>query len=485
MQKSYTRSFLINQGEKMIKWAEEELKGLDLKDARLNARCIKLLDTLGANPQASIPGAIGKSWSETIAAYRLLSHEKVTCEKVMYPHTCSTKKRARGEKVVLALQDTTELDYSSHQAKEGIGPLNSEKHQGLLLHPTLLVTPEQVPLGLLDDYTWYRKQVGKKGSHKYEKIEDKESQRWLESYRKSQQLAEELSETQIINISDREGDIYEMFLEYQRNAGKKRSDYIIRACQNRCIVPSENQEEGIRKLWDLLRHSQEKGEIEFDTPAGRGKKSRKVVQSIRSMTLTLKPPQSRRAPINLESVQVRAVLAEEIQTPEGEEPVTWLLLTSLEVEDFKKSREVICYYLCRWMIERFFYVVKQGCKIEELHLQKEDSLGLCLRFYLIIAWRVLYLTMLGRQLPNLSCEAVFEEYEWKAIYVFVKQKPPPTQAPSLDEMIRLVASLGGFLNRKGDGFPGSKTVWIGLQRSIDITRAWIAFNKIKIENTYV
>ena len=162
--------------------------------------------------------------------------------------------------------------------------------------------------------------------------------------------------------------------------------------------------------------------------------------------------------------------------------MTWLLLTGLEVRDFEMAQQVISYYLCRWQIERFFYVLKKGCRIEELHLQRRREFGLCLRFYMIIAWRILYLTMSGRQLPNLNCEALFEDYEWKAIYVFVNQKPPPAQAPSLDEMIRLIASLGGFLNRKGDGFPGSKTIWIGMQRSIDITRAWIAFHKIKTED---
>lgn len=467
----------------MIGWAKEELSGLDLEDARLTSRCIRLVETLGSNPQASIPAAVGKSWSETLACYRLLSNEKVTLGKVMGPHIQSTINRARKEKTVLGIQDTTEVDYSGHGAKEGIGPLNTENHQGLLLHPTVLVTPDQVPLGILKDHSWYRTELDKNGSHKQREIEDKESYRWLESYRKTQWLAESCPETQVINISDREGDIYEIFMEYEKNEGKVRCEYIIRGCQNRCLIGEA--EDSAEKLWERLRGSPVLGEVEFHTPAGRGKKSRRVMQTIQAQEVTLRSPQSRRPRVDLPSVRVRVVLAEEVNPPEGEEPVTWLLLTSLSVDNFAAARQVISYYLCRWQIERFFFVLKKGCTVEELHLQNERSLQLCLRFYMIIAWRILYLTMLGRNMPNLGCELLFEDFEWKAIYVFVRRQPPPLHPPSLDEMIRLIASLGGFLNRKGDGFPGSQTIWIGLQRSIDITTAWLTFNEIKIGHTYV
>jgi len=465
-----------------MKWAEEELLGLDLKDKRLNRRCIKILNDLSQTPQQSIP-SVCKSWSETISAYRLFSNEKVTAKKVIAGHIESSKKRAKEEKVILCLQDTTELNYSSHRCKKGIGPLNSQHHRGLLFHPTVMVTPDQLCLGLLDDYTWYREALDKGQNHHGKALEDKESARWLESYRHTQRFAKEAPETRVINISDREGDIYEFFLEYQNVKDEPLCDYIIRAAQNRSLHSEEPNRSD--KLWEYVEQSPILGYLEFDTPAGRGKKSRHVTQSLQAVEVSFKSPQSRRPRVKLPSVKVRAVLAKEIDPPMGEDAVTWLLLTSMEVGSLEEAHQIIKYYLCRWQVERFFLVLKEGCKIEELHLQEEQNLNVCLRFYMIVAWRVLYLTMLGRSVPQMSCEAVFEEYEWKAIYVFIKRENPPDKPPLLQEMIRLIARLGGFLNRKGDKEPGLKAMWIGLQRSMDITQAWVAFNQLKFGNTYV
>lgn len=456
-----------------MNWVEEELLDLDLKDKRLNKRCVTLLKLLSHSPQQSIP-SVCKSWAETLSAYRLFSNKKVSAKKVIAGHIESTKRRATEEKVVLCLQDTTELDYSNHRSKKGIGPLNSQLHRGLLFHPTLVVTPDQLCLGLLDDYTWYRQTLDKGQNHHSKPLEDKESARWLESYRHSQRLAQEIPHTQVINISDREGDIYEFFLEHQSVVDKPFCDYIIRAAQNRSLETEDPNQNN--KLWRAVEQSPVLGYLEFDTPAGRGKVSRHVTQTLQAVEVTLKSPQSRRPRVKLPSVKVTAVLAREVEPPIGEDAVSWLLLTSMKVTNLEEGHQIIKYYLCRWQIERFFLVLKEGCKIEELHLQEEQSLNVCLRFYMIVAWRVLYLTMLGRAVPQMSCDAVFEEYEWKAIYVFIKRESPPDKPPLLQEMVRLIASLGGFLNRKRDKEPGLKAMWIGLQRSMDITQAWLAFS---------
>lgn len=129
------------------------------------------------------------------------------------------------------------------------------------------------------------------------------------------------------------------------------------------------------------------------------------------------------------------------------------------------------WYLCRWQIELFFKILKSGCKVEELQLETIERLEPALALYLIIAWRVLYLTMLGRTCPELPCDAVFAEEEWHAVYIVTHRQPPPDTPPSLNEMVRMVASFGGFLNRKGDGFPGAETLWIGLTRCHDFVIA--------------
>ncbi len=168
---------------------------------------------------------------------------------------------------------------------------------------------------------------------------------------------------------------------------------------------------------------------------------------------------------------VTALLADEEQPPTGTEPVRWLLLTSLDINSPERAIEVLNYYLCRWEIELFFRVFKGGCQVEALQLESLERLEPALALYLIIAWRVLYLMRLGRQCPDMPCDAVFDEAEWRAVYLVTQQRQPPTQPPPLAEMVAMVASLGGHLGRKGDGPPGAKTIWIGLQRAQDFALA--------------
>lgn len=129
------------------------------------------------------------------------------------------------------------------------------------------------------------------------------------------------------------------------------------------------------------------------------------------------------------------------------------------------------WYLCRWQIEVYFRVLKSGCRIEQLQLQTRERLEAALALYLIVAWRVLYLMMVGRNSPELPCDVVFTTEEWEAVYLVTQRKKPPRQPPSLGEILVLVARLGGFLARKGDGPPGPKSIWIGLQRVRDFVAA--------------
>lgn len=185
--------------------------------------------------------------------------------------------------------------------------------------------------------------------------------------------------------------------------------------------------------------------------------------------MTLKAPA--RPDRTLPEVSVTALLASEINPPPGEAPLRWLLLTNLPVENAAQALEKLSWYLCRWQVEVYFKILKSGCKIEALQLETRERLEPALAFYMIIAWRVLFLTHLGRDCPELPCDAVFAEEEWQAVYLVTQRQPPPTEPPTLDTMVRMVAGLGGFLNRKGDGFPGPQTMWIGLQRAADFVLA--------------
>jgi len=141
----------------------------------------------------------------------------------------------------------------------------------------------------------------------------------------------------------------------------------------------------------------------------------------------------------------------------------------LPIETAEQAAEKLAWYLCRWQIEIYFRILKSGCKVEEMQLQTLERLEPALAFYKIIAWRVLYLTMLGRECPELSCNLVFADEEWQAIYIVVKRQPPPADPPSLDTMVRMVAGFGGFL------LPGLAALAVRGRRACYLKRArdWV------------
>jgi hypothetical protein len=441
---------------------EEELSGIDLGDERRNRRAQRVLGQFGAKPSASILAACG-GWKETRAAYRLLGHERVTAASVLAPHIACTQERLRAHARVLCIQDTTELDYTSKKARmEGLGPLNYETRWGLYLHPTLAVTPDRVPLGLLDLHSWARApgSLGQ-GKEANRSLEEKESVRWVDGFAQVNALAEQLPETRLTYIADREGDLYDLFVEAP--CPESGADWLIRGqYHDRRLTDG-------RTLREALAAAPVLTTIAFTRPAGHGKPARPVEQQLKAVRVTLKAP--RRPDRALSDVTVTALLATEVNPPPGEDPVEWLLLTNLPVDTPAQALEKIAWYLCRWQVEVFFKILKSGCKIERLQLEKRERLEPALAFYMIVAWRVLLLTHLGRACPELPCNVVFDEAEWKAVYLVTQRQDPPQEPPSLDTMIRLVASLGGFLNRKSDGFPGPQTLWIGLQRAADFALA--------------
>jgi hypothetical protein len=437
-----------------------ELETIKLGDQRLNERARQVLADLGAQPGASIPGACG-GWPETKAAYRLFDHDRVGPQEVLEPHYACSEQRLGEHPLVLCIQDTSELDYTGKSDIKGLGPLNYETRRGLYLHPTLAVTPERVSLGVLDAWLWAR-EPGSLGQDKdsHRPIEEKESIRWLEGYQRVCELQARVPETRLVYTADREADIYEVFAEryLAQQAQRPCAEWLIRCEHDRKLSDG-------RKLWQAAAEAPVLTQVEFDMPATDKRKARHIVQTLQAVPVTLKAPY--RPGERLPDVEVTALLAKEVDPPAGEEPITWLLLTSVSIDTAEQALEVLQWYLCRWQIEVFFRILKSGCKVEELQLEHIERLEPALAFYMIIAWRVLYLTMLGRTCPELPCNVVFADEEWQAVYIVAKREAPPEVPPSLNDMIRMVAGFGGFLNRKGDGFPGPQTLWIGLQRTRD------------------
>jgi transposase Tn5 family protein/transposase-like protein len=466
----------------MQAWIEAETQGADFGDERLDERYRMILDQLSDKPSLSIPAAC-PGLANATATYRFCDNVKTDAASVLRPHRAATLERVRAERVVITAQDTTQIDLTRKQERVG-GPLNDTAHWGLYVHPVLAMTPQRVPLGVLDATMWSRdaKELEKSSKQRRRErrikpFEEKESCRWLRGFETACRAATEAPETQVVSVSDSEGDIYECFLAGDVEQGR-RADWIVRGCQDRILAGEEKSllqslacQAALGKMTVAVS---KRGESSGD---GRKRKqardSRTAKVTVRAARLRLSPPP--RSGKKLPPLDVNAILVREEKPPASEEPIEWLLITSLPIATFAEVSTVIDYYCCRWEIEIYFRVLKSGCKVEELQFEREDRLQVCLALYLIVAWRVLHVLMLGRECPELGCDAVLSAAEWKSVYVIARREAAPEQAPPLRDMIPMIAELGGYLGRKCDGPPGPQTMWIGLQRMRDFATAWSAF----------
>jgi hypothetical protein len=446
-------------------WAEQEFGRAELGDARLNQRLLVLARDFYARPQAPVPQAC-QNRAKTKAAYRFFQHRETEMERLLEPHYQATLQRLAQQPVVLAVQDTTSLNYSSHPATEGLGPIGSKPTGiiGLLLHSTMGFSLEGTPLGLLDVQCWARDGAafGKKHQRKQRPIEEKESAKWLKSFQRVAEAQRRLPATQLISVGDRESDIYELFqLALADSPGPR---LLIRAEQDRLLADGQGH------LWPSVRQQPLSGIQEIQVPRRGTQPTRQARLEIRFAHVTMQAPSGKE---KLGRLSLWAVLAQEIDAPGGVEPLCWMLLTTCRVDSFQAACEKLRWYTLRWGIEVYHRTLKSGCQIEQRQLGSADSLEACLAIDLVVGWRIFHLAKLGREIPDVPCTVYFEEAEWKALVAYVTQNPvPPVQPPTLREAIRMVASLGGFLGRKGDGEPGTQTLWLGLQRLDDIAAMW-------------
>ena len=488
-------------------WAEEEMEELDLEDRRLNRRLIEVLSSLADHPQLSIPAACG-GFAELVAAYRLFDNPRVGPDKILKPHVHKTRERIAEQPVALLVQDTTEIDVTRpHQQVRGAGSLDQGSRRGFFLHPVVAFTPGGVPLGTVAAKMWARPESPEEMSSQERRarrrslpLEEKESVRWLEGFQAARDVAQQCPHTRCVCVGDSESDIYELFAEPR---GAVPVHLLVRAAQDRTLASTpqdptspgsssaqENDEPPAENAAGSLRAAVLATPVLFTQPiAIRGRdvtitcktgareqprKSRHAELEVRATTVTLQPP--RRSGKKLPNVTINVVLAREINAPDGDVPVEWLLLTTLSIDTEDEIKAILGYYGNRFMIEVFFRVLKSGCRIEERQFESLDRLLPCAAVYLIVAWRTLMVCRLGHDSPDMDCEAVFEPAEWKSVWSVTQQEPLPAQPPRLGDMIRLVAQLGGYVNRPNRRDPpGPQTVWIGLQRTRDLAWAWNAF----------
>ena len=438
-------------------WAMTEFGGAALGDVRRTDRLVRLATVLSSQPQASLPQACDDP-AVLKAAYRCFQNEAIAPAAVLDSHVQATLERLATQEVVLAVQDTTQITWAATEQPD------------LWVHSTLALTPERLPLGLLAQETWTRppEEAGKRATRRARTVDEKESHKWLTSLQAVSALKDACPQTRVISVGDREGDVYDLFL-LERPAGV---DVLMRAAQDRRVADADPAQ---RKLRAAVAACPVAATVSVSVSRQGERLARTATVAVRFRPVVLRSPKAR-AQERLPDVRVWAVWVTEETPAHEEEPLDWLLLTTAAVQTAEEAVERMAWYACRWGIEVFHKVLKSGCAIERRQLEDLDHLQRCLTLYSVIAWRLLYATLLARTGPTLPCTVLLEEGEWQALYCQIHQTTAlPTQPPTVAQAVRWIAQLGGYLGRKSDGPPGVTVLWRGFQRLGDLTAMYHVF----------
>jgi hypothetical protein len=444
-------------------WAVNEFVDAELGDPRRTKRIVELATALAQHPTAALPEACG-SGAMLKGAYRFFSNDAIEPQEILQSHCEATYDRLCNVPLILAVQDTTEIDWTSHPSTKGLGPLGNPACQGLHVHSTLALTPDRVPLGLLAQQVWARdaNEEGKRARRKALPISQKESQKWLNSLEAVFTAQYECPKTHFVSVGDREADVFDLFAT-ERPEGV---DLLIRAAWNRCVAAPE------RYVWDTVVAQPAAKQLVLKVPRRGPQPGREANLTLRFCPLTLCPPRHRKSE-GLPEVALWAVLVREVDPPAKVKPIEWLLLSTVAVHTVDDAVERVAWYSCRWGLEVWHRILKSGCRIEQRQLATSERLQRCLSLYSVIAWRVFYATMLVRVVPEMSCEVLLEIEEWQALYCAIHECPtPPESPPTLEEAVRWIAQLGGFVGRRRRDQPGTETLWRGFQHLSDLTRMY-------------
>ncbi len=412
-------------------WAENEFGNAPLGDLRLSKRLVEIGRKQALNPGCSYSGAVEGNWPEVKGYYRFIDRPDelgATMEDILLPHREQTIRRMKAEKVVLCVQDGSDLNYNNLDHCEGLGVIGSNqtgaKSRGLHLHSTLAITSDGLPLGVLRAECTAPQPKSQDDNRRTSAIpiEEKKTFSWIEGVRDCQTLKQLMPHTSIVNISDREADFFEMFDDQRNNSPNV--DLLIRAKHDR--VTTDEQ-----KMFETVRQSSVCAQFELKVPrqSGRKKKSkqkarakksaRKAEVSVRTMQLELKPPLSHK---DKEPIKIRVVHVSEDNPPENIKAIEWFLLTTLPLESVDNILNCIKWYCLRWRIEDWHRVLKSGCKAEDLANKTANRLRRAVAIKLVVAWRLMLMTLLGREIPDLPPEVMFSDLEIKVLSAWAKKK---------------------------------------------------------------
>jgi len=439
-------------------WALHELGFTDFNDERLTQRAVKIAATLLAHPHSSIPAGCG-NWPDTKATYRFFDNDKVNSFTMLSSHVGETINRCFPLQTILVVQDTTTMNLTNKEVS-GLGRIGEGTLQGFFAHSALAMNTEGIPLGLLYQKIYVRKAITQDKEYKKRwkqlPIEEKETGKWVEVITC---VKEKLTNKHVVVIGDRESDIYDVFKK-----GKERSiDLLVRTSQNRLV--SEINGESFTHLFDKAKHGTVLTAYTAFVPTTVSSHiTREVKLTVKVCQFLLHPSKHRRRkeePLSLSLLDIS-----EENPPTGEEPIHWMLTTTLQVDTPEEAIEKVQWYMYRWRIERFHYILKTGAfNVEKLQFETFPRFKKAITMYSIIAYRVLFTTYAVRNHPNDDANTVFSKEEIRVLIMIGKKQK---NTLTMNEAIVATAKLGGYLARKHDGPPGIKTLWIGFQTLTNI-----------------
>ena len=463
-------------------WIDRETGGCEFRDARLGDRFRKLLAQIGSAMGQSIP-LVCQDWANTKAAYRFFSNDRVREADILACHFQSTRDRVVAtDGLVLVLHDTTEFTYqrekseaigitkSINSGRNKAGRLRSHTVCGILMHSSLAITTEGLPLGLAAVKFWTRKKF--KGTAALKRkvnptrvpIEKKESIRWLENLRQSTELLDDPG--RCVHIGDRESDIYELFCAAQEVG----THFLVRTCVDRLAG------DGDHTIADEMDEVAVKGLHRVEVRDSNGDPDEAILE-IRYRKIRVLPPigKQRRYP----ALTLTVIHAEERGTPKNRKKIDWRLITDLPVQSREDAIEKLEWYALRWKIEVFHKILKSGCRAEESKLRTAQRLANLLSVLCILSWRVFWMTMLNRSAPDAPPDLALTEVEIGLLDHLMRDRDQkPLRRKTLSYYLTKIARLGGYLARANDPPPGNMVMWRGLSRLTDIELGAITGAKI-------
>ena len=461
-------------GSTINNWVKDEFQSADFGDIRLTKRLVAIATRFASKFGSNISSSFSQ-WKDIKAAYRFFSNKNVKIDTMLSPHKQETIKRIQSQERVILIQDTTYFNFSDRPKTEGLDITQrsklSKESEGLMLHNTLAVSEEGVPLGLIDQQYIDRKEIqGKnykdKRSIRYWNncIEEKESVRWINTVKKANKI--DFGDTEIIHIADRESDIYEFY----RDALELGEHFVIRAARNRSINKTNRREPPSTYLFDYLKAKRANGKITMNIQVNGEDKYRKAHLSIIYTTISMPPPpnKTKKKDGHLPVIDLSAIMVVERTPPAGYDALCWVLLTDLPIHSLEDATEKINWYTLRWNIELFHKVLKSGCSVEKAQLRDADRLKNYITLKSVIAWRLFWLSRNYRINQNSSCTEVLTKQEWTILYRKINKAKPPGSPPTIGEVFYWIAKLGGYIGRRSDPPPGMISLWRGWQRLMEM-----------------